>query len=197
MNFLAHLALAGPSDASLLGNIMADFAKGTREHLFDEFPKEVVEGMLMHRSIDKFTDAHPIFKEASALMETKRRRFAGIVIDIFFDHYLSIHWSKFYSTDLEEFIEQSYQTLAKQSQVHSELFALVLPHMRRENWLGCYGTKDGIKLTLNRVSQRSKYTAIIADCYQDFEDNYSEFEAIFLRIYPDLIEYAKGLAPKR
>lgn len=193
MNFLAHLALAAPTPSSLVGNLMADFAKGTRATLLEQFPQPIVDAMFMHRSIDRFTDTHPCFKKAKSLMLPEHRKFAGVVIDIFFDHFLSLHWQRFYRVNLDTFIDDCYRTLDQHPQWHSELFSKIYPSMRRENWLACYRSKDGILLTLQRVSQRSKYTRMIADCSTDFEENYTEFENIFLEFYPQLMDFSSNL----
>ena len=196
MNFLAHLALAAPTHSSRVGNLMADFAKGTHATLLEQFPLEVVNAMLMHRALDHYTDQHPCFKKAKSLMLPEHRKFAGVVVDIFFDHFLSLHWQSYYSVDLDIFIDDCYSLLEQYPQWHSELFIEIFPRMRSENWLACYRTKDGIQLTLQRVSQRSKYTQMIAECYTDFEVNYAELETIFLQFYPQLMDFSAAWIAK-
>ena len=84
MNYLAHLLLAGPTDASRVGNLLGDFVRGTPESLRGSYPDEVIAGIVMHRELDRFTDDHPAFQEARELLDPEHRRFAGIIIDIFF-----------------------------------------------------------------------------------------------------------------
>ena len=64
------------------------------------------------------------------------------------------------------------------------------PFMRQQNWLGCCSTKEGILLTLDRVSTGSKALHSLADCFEDFEAHYSDFESILLRFYPELQAHA-------
>ena len=88
MNYLAHLLLADDTDASRIGNLLGDFATGTIESLAERYPPEILRGIKMHRAVDRFTDSHEVFKHARNLLAPGRRRFAGIIIDIIFDHYL-------------------------------------------------------------------------------------------------------------
>lgn len=191
MNYLAHLALADNSDASRIGNVLGDFAKGDRDYLLQSYPSELVDGLMMHREIDRFTDNHPLFKEAKKFIHPERRRFAGIVLDIYFDHFLYLHWNRFYDSNQREFIDDFYQSLELHSQWWVGNFKQAYPYMRRHDWLGTNQTREGIKLTLERVSQRGKYTAPIADCYSDFENSYDELNNTFIQLYPELIAFSK------
>ncbi|MFC5049414.1 ACP phosphodiesterase [Rubritalea spongiae] len=194
MNYLAHVALAHNSDASRIGNFLGDFAKGTHESLLEKWPTELVQGFIMHRAIDSLTDSHPTFREAKQLIDPNRRRLAGIAIDIIYDHFLSRHWNLFYQQERSLFINQFYQSLEQHPQWWIGEFAHAYPYLKSENWLECYVSKDGIKLTLDRISKRNrKWTLPLAECYQDFERHYSEFEKLFLILYPELIERARNI----
>ncbi len=109
MNYLAHIYLAGDSEESLLGNIMGDFVKGS---IGDGFHPEIEKGIRTHRKVDVFTDSHEIFRASKKLMSPERRRFAGVIIDLAFDHLLSKNWASYSDTDLEGFIRKTY-TLAR------------------------------------------------------------------------------------
>lgn len=194
MNYLAHIALAGDSDASRIGNFLGDFAKGTRNSLLDQWPEELVDGLMMHRAIDAFTDSHSTFTRAKQFIAPERRRLAGIAIDIFYDHFLSLYWSRFRNENRENFIEEFYRCLELHPEWWIGDFASAFPYLKQENWLGCYATKSGIQLTLQRVSTRNrKWIHPLADCYLDFEEHYNEFEQLFLELYQDLSDYSKTL----
>ncbi|MGJ8672411.1 ACP phosphodiesterase [Rubritalea sp.] len=193
MNYLAHIALADHTDASRIGNFLGDFAKGTRKSLLQNWPSELVEGFIMHRSIDSFTDSHPTFQEAKQLIAPSRRRLAGIAIDIFYDHFLSTHWHRYYQCERTLFIDQFYQCLERHPDWWIGDFASAYPYLKSENWLGCYVKPEGIQLTLQRISRRNrKWILPIAECYEDFENHYDSFERLFLELYPDLIEHAEA-----
>ncbi len=189
MNYLAHLALAPDTDASRIGNLLGDFIKGDESSLRLHLAPDLVEGIMLHRAIDKFTDAHPAFRASKALLAPQRRRFAGIAIDIIYDHFLSIHWHDYYHQPLPEFIQQVYRTIEQHKEWQIGTLARVFPTMKSQNWLARYASRDGIALTLKQVAQRGKFTAPIADIFIDFNHHYHQFDQHFTDIYPALIEF--------
>ncbi len=179
LNFLAHLFLARPTDASRIGNILGDFVKGTPASLRDRFPAEVIAGIVMHRELDRFTDRHEAFVAARHLLSPERRRFAGIVIDIFFDHFLTVHWDRFADQPLPEFLEEIYATLERHPEWLSPGFSRILPRMKAENWLHSYGTIEGLALTFTRVSRRNPRLAPIRFSTDDLTAHYQTFDHSF------------------
>lgn len=190
MNYLAHIFLARPTDASRIGNLLGDFVRGTPDTLREQYPEEVVAGIVMHRALDRFTDDHPAFHEARALLPTELRRFAGIIVDIFFDHFLTQHWSTFSDHDLGGFVSEFYDAMERHPDWLSEDLKRALPRMRTENWLQSYGTISGIELTLQRVASRSPRLTPIATATQSLTDHYQSFDHAFHRFFPDVQKYA-------
>jgi acyl carrier protein phosphodiesterase len=187
INFLAHLILAAPTDASRVGNLLGDFVRGTPESLRGTFPDEVLHGIMMHRHLDRFTDDHPAFKSARPLLAPERRRFAGIIVDVVFDYFLTAHWSHFFpAIDLAEFIDDCYSTLERNPDWLTEDLRAVLPRMREENWLHSYGTLEGLTLTFQRISRRSRRTGAIAEAHLDFITHKQSFEQAFHAFFPDV-----------
>jgi acyl carrier protein phosphodiesterase len=195
MNYLAHLYFGRKSEASLVGNFLGDFVKGTEESLHELFPKNVVDGILMHRKIDKFTDENRFFAESKMLISSRLIRYAGIVIDIFMDHFLAKHWDQYGEGKLENFILHCHEVLLKHPDWHSETLKERLPQIIENELLLSYRKKEGIKNALESVSQRSKNSLAIADAYEDFERNYDEFEKIFHDFFPLVKNFANTLAP--
>ena len=193
MNYLAHLYLAGPSDASRIGNLLGDFVKGTPASLADDYPDEVIAGIMMHRRLDRFTDAHEQFLRARDMLAPERRRFAGIVIDIFFDHFLSRYWSHYSEQPLPEFIDDVYCSLERHPGWLSPDLAAIRPRMREENWLQGYGSLEGVAHTLSRLVARSPRTAAIEHSTDDLEAHYGAFRDSFVTFLPDARAYAATL----
>jgi len=189
MNYLAHLLLADDSDASRIGNLLGDFTKGTIASLAEIYPSEVVRGIKMHRAVDRFTDSHPLFKNTRQLLAPERRRFSGIIIDIIFDHFLSVHWVEYHHQPLESFVQDIYRAIDDHPEWQAGRLAKTFPMMRHENWLQTYTTIDGIALTLERVSHRGKRTAPIAEGIIDLQENHADFEANFHAFMPSLLEF--------
>jgi len=194
MNFLAHLALAGTSDDSRIGNLLGDFEKGTPHSLRERLPSRIVDGIMMHRHLDRFTDDHPAFRQARSLLSKEQRRFAGISVDIFFDHFLFLHWNRYYpgsalqfATDMETLLFTHRNSLGN--------FAPYLNRLQEEQWLKCLQTEEGIALTLQRVSQRSIYLGALHKSFVEFKAHSMALEDCFLRFYPDAREQARKLLP--
>ncbi len=194
MNYLAHLALnpsaqIGRIDALRIGNLLGDFVKGTETSLRLQLPADIVDGIILHRAIDKFTDKHPAFLASKELLAPERKRYAGIVVDIIYDHFLSIHWNQYHDEPLDIFITHIYSVLETNKEWQLGTLKKAFPQMKLQNWLACYATKEGIYQTFTRVANRGKFTAPIAKTHLDFDKHYSTFETHFHTIYKDLIEF--------
>jgi len=192
MNYLAHLLLADDTDASRVGNLLGDFTRGSIDELAKIYPAEVVRGIQMHRAVDRFTDSHSVFKECRFLLAPERRRFAGIIVDIFFDHYLCKYWKDYHHTPLEEYCQEVYQAFEKHPEWRAGRLAEAFPFMKTQNWLLAYSTVDGIELTLQRVSCRSPRMAPVAEGILDFKAHYEEFETKFHDYMPDLLKFVRS-----
>ena len=191
MNYLAHLALAPNTDAARVGNLLGDFVKGTEHSLRELYPVEIVDGIILHRAIDKYTDNHPAFLASKKLLAVERQRYAGVVVDLIYDHFLSIHWNDFYDQPLDDFIEEMYTTIDEKKEWQLGTLKDAFPYMKSQNWLGSYGTIENITLTFLRVSSRSRFTTLIKDTHLDLEKHYDEFETYFEEIYRDLIKFVE------
>ncbi len=195
MNFLAHFHLAHSTDASRVGALLGDFARGTPEHLCETLPEELVHGIVLHRSIDQFTDSHPIFLKTKKLLAPSRRRFAGIIIDIFFDHFLAHSWEQYSKVPLRQFIQEIYDLLERRREwLTPELVSLV-ERMKEENWLGTYGTIPGLGLTFQRMSKRRKFLAPLVGSEKDLVEHYHSFSKAFQEFYPEVLAYARDEKP--
>lgn len=197
MNFLAHLALAGTDDASRIGNILGDFEKGTPDSIRQRLPDPIVAGIVMHRHIDRFTDDHQIFRESRILLAPERRRFAGIIVDIFFDHFLTTHWQRFHPGTVPEFIEEMHQLFERRPEWLGSHFGPLVPRLRSENWLASYGSLSGLEKTLNRVANRSPKLTPLREGVLDLREHHQLFEKQFLTFYPEVRQQAAQLLGKK
>lgn len=191
MNYLAHLLLADNTDASRVGNLLGDFTRGSIDELAEQYPAELVRGIQMHRAVDSFTDNHAVFKECKLLLAAERRRFAGIIVDILFDHYLCKYWHDYSDIPLNDFCQQVYYAFEKHPEWQAGKLREAFPHMKTENWLMAYSSIEGIELTLQRVSRRTPRVGAIAQGIDDFKNNYAEFEEKFHAYMPDLVNFVR------
>lgn len=100
MNHLAHVLLAGADDGLRLGGVLGDFVRGMPD---PSLPPRVREGIALHRAIDGYTDRHPQTLAARALFEPPYRRYAGIALDMWFDHCLARDFARWSAQPLDAF----------------------------------------------------------------------------------------------
>jgi acyl carrier protein phosphodiesterase len=185
MNYLAHLFLAdaGPDPRSRVANLMGDFVRGPID---PAWPLWIQEGVRQHRRIDAYTDRHPMTLRSRQRLSPRRRRFAGIILDICYDHYLSVHWHRFTSRPREAFIGQCYRELEAHSVYLPAAMGAVVERMVAQDWLGAYQDPDAIIHSLDRVARRLSRPQRMLGAGEEFLQHYAELEQDFLRFFPDL-----------
>ena len=188
MNYLAHAYLAESSDEFLIGSFIGDFVKGS---VGAHFSAEITNGIVFHRQVDTFTDSHKLTRASRSLFSPHRRRFAGIIIDICYDHFLSRHWSTYADTELPAFIERIYAVLKRHRSILPLKLQTVLPRMFKQNWLACYLTLDGVDITLNRIAKRISRENCLNGSIDEVKNNYQRLEENFLTFFPDLLDFAQ------
>jgi len=189
MNYLAHLYLAEGSPESLVGSILGDFVKGALE---DKYPQGARRGIELHRKIDTYTDSHKTTLASRNLFSPLRRRFAGIIVDLCYDHFLYRHWRKFAELELGGFISHVYDILLARGAMLPERLRVMIPVMIREDWLGSYRDLQGVEQALNRLSKRITQGDRLLGAIEEIKHHYLKLEADFLIFFPDLEYYVKN-----
>jgi acyl carrier protein phosphodiesterase len=188
MNYLAHLYLAPPGDDGLLGSLMGDFVKGP---LAGRYPPAIAHALVLHRRIDAFTDAHERVRASRARVSAPRRRFAGIMVDLFYDHFLARHWSQYSDQDLHAFAGRVYALLAARVDILPDRLRDIAGRMRAHDWLTSYRLVDNIHIALDRMSFRLKRQNRLAGAADELEAHYQGFEADFRAFFPELTRFAR------
>ena len=184
MNFLAHIYLSGDNDLIKIGNFMAD---GIRGKHFETYPIDVQKGIILHRAIDTFTDAHPIFRQSTKKLHEKYHHYAGVIVDVFYDHFLAKNWNKYSDEKLEEFVARFYQSLQDNHSILSERTKGMMPYMIEHNWLVSYQTIEGIHRILTQMDQRTKNESKMRFATNELSEFYFEFENEFTNFFQELI----------
>lgn len=187
MNFLAHIYLSGDNDLIKIGNFMAD---GIRGKHFESYPLEVQKGIILHRSIDTFTDAHPIFRQSTKKLHEKYHHYSGVIVDVFYDHFLAKNWTKYSDEKLDDFVERFYQSLHDNYIILSERTKQIMPYMIEHNWLVSYQTVEGINRILTQMDQRTKNESKMRFATNELSEYYSEFEDEFNNFFQELILFS-------
>ncbi len=190
MNFLAHAFLAQHSDQAMVGALLGDFVKGDDG---DSYPTEIAREIRLHRQIDSYTDGHPVVRDGLALFPEGRRRFAGIILDIFYDHRLSQRWRVYSALDREAFIARFYRALDAHMELLPDRLAEIAPYIIRQDWLGSYHDYAGVEATVRRVSKRlTRQGDRMRAGLENLQANYDALAEGFDRFFPDLLRFVNA-----
>jgi len=186
VNFLAHTYLSGCNEEIIVGNFMGDYVKG-RNYL--QFPEQVKKGILIHRNIDTFTDMHPITRRGKQRLADRYHKYAGIVIDIFYDHFLASLWDDFSTLSLNDYVSRTYDLLKRNYQVLPVAIKRWFPTFLENNWMMAYQSIDGIELVLERMSANTSLPNHAGYAVEVLSDRYSTFKDDFLEFFPLMVQF--------
>jgi len=186
VNFLAHTYLSGCNEEIIVGNFMGDYVKG-RNYL--HFPEQVKKGILIHRDIDTFTDMHPITRRGKLRVASKYHKYAGIITDIFYDHFLASLWDRFSTLPLNEFVNLTYDLLKRNYKVLPAAIKMWFPTFLENNWMMAYQTVDGIELVLERMAANTSLPNHAEYAVEVLREQYESFETDFLEFFPLIIQF--------
>src|SRR6476646_3841157 len=145
MNYLAHAFLSNNQKDLLVGNFIADHVRGNN---FKEFPPEIVEGIRLHRRIDAFTDAHPLFKNSKRIFYDGFEKYSGILVDIYFDYFLAKNFSAYSSRPLDVFSKNVYEVYTNHAPLLPKSSSGFLDYVIRNDIYKAYSDLDGIEKVL-------------------------------------------------
>ena len=193
MNYLAHLFLAQPCPDSYYGNLLGDFRKGVE---LNTLPQGVLNGLKTHYLVDDFTDKHALVKQGKNLFSAKRRRFAGVALDVLFDYFLIKHWHQFSDAEFIDFKLNSYQLLAKRRPVMPTTMQRVTGKIIQQDWFGSYADIAGVSHALDNIARRIRFKNEFNHSIDDINQHYVEFENLFLAFFPQLMSHIKQHNPE-
>jgi len=184
MNYLAHLYLSGHTSDLMLGNFIADHLKGAdRKRLYSQ---NVQAGIALHRSIDTFTDAHPVVTESKVRVRQQFGKYAPVIVDVFYDHFLAANWPNYHPLPLATYAANTYAYLQSRFEELPAGAQHMLPYMTQHDWLTGYAQLDGIQRVMGGMSRRSKFDSRMHEAPALLASAYADFEAEFNRFFPDL-----------
>jgi acyl carrier protein phosphodiesterase len=194
MNFLAHLFLSGDNEELMVGNLLEDFIVGRIEHPRNsQYNEHIKNGILLHRLIDSYTDTNIYVSDCKMVLYEKYHKYASVLVDIFFDHYLSIHWSDYSSEPFPEFCQRVYQSFQNNWNVMPEKMKPMIESMIKHDWLKNYGEFWGIERALQGISRRTVYESNMENATEDLKKHYELFDEKFIIFFPLLIQECKNL----
>lgn len=190
MNYLAHAWLARHSDDAILGALLGDFVFG-RANL-PEWPAAIRAEIVRHRRIDQYTDAHPAVAAARGLFDAGGlRRYAGVVLDVYFDHCLARGWSRWNETPVKDFAARVYRVLHDHRDGLPPRLQAIAPRMAAHDWLGSYAERPSVDHAVRGIATRlSRNGDRLVACLDVLRIHEVQIDAAFEAFFPDLIESA-------
>lgn len=188
MNFLAHALLAGQSPALVVGGVIGDWIKGP---LPGGLPPDLAQGVALHRAIDAFVETHPAFSASRSRVSPARRRYAGVLVDIFYDHVLARDWDQYHAESLPNYCQSVYSHIQARSKDMHALATSAMGLMAQENWLQSYAGLNGISDVLIRMSQRARRPNPLAGGEEEFLSSPSGYAKDFEWLLSDTGQFAE------
>jgi len=183
MNWLAHLLLSEPTAEFRIGNILPDLASPSE---LAHMPTPFQGGITRHREIDAYTDSCTIFQRSKNRFQPPLRRYAGIFVDVFYDHFLSLHWEQFCTTPRKTLIRQFYRSIPPRQHHLPATAACVLDWMKTGDWLGDMATLHGVEATLHRISRRLRRPVDFSPAMNVLDEHFQDFSSDFDEFFPPL-----------
>lgn len=188
MNFLAHIYLSGNNNLLKIGNFMADSIRGNS---YLEYPDDIRNGILLHRYIDTFTDANPIYRKSKHRLHEKYGHYSGVIMDIVYDHFLAKNWNNYSNDKLEDYADEFYKLMNDNFDILTEKVQKMLPYMTDQNWLVSYASISGLEKILFQMDYRTKHRVNMQEAIVEVQKFYTEFEEEFILFFEELQNHCK------
>ncbi len=186
MNYLAHVYLSGDNKDILIGNFIADAVKGKA---MDDYSDEIRRGIVLHRAIDEYTDNHSLHRKSRTRLHHRYSHYSGVLVDIFYDHFLAKNWLDYSDQALLPYTEGVYRLLKEREDILPKRINHMLKYMIPHNWLYNYAHLEGIEKVLKGMANRTKFDSKMEYGVEDLQLNYNKFEAEFRGFFPQLHEF--------
>ena len=189
MNHLAHLRLSPPDPHWRLGALLGDFVRGAD---LSAHPDGVRRGIELHRAIDSFTDAHPVFAQSRRRIDGPLRRFSGVLVDVFYDHFLLRRWDEIGSGEhAAAFASEAYALLRDHRELLHGAIHTHLDRMIENRWLEKSADLEGVRTVLGRIAMRMRREVALEDGAELLRRDYDAFADDFDSFWPDVEVFAR------
>lgn len=188
MNHLAHALLAGDDDDCMLGSLLGDFVHGPVPR---DLRDRVELGIRLHRAVDVFTDSHPIVAELRGHFVAPFRRYAGILLDVWFDHLLARDFSRFSATPLNVFSDRVIALLQRHDAELPPTMQRFVTYMHRGGLPASYADSAVIGRALTGIGTRLSRTNPLGEALPVLQALDAELQAGLDDFFPELTDFAR------
>ncbi|MBA3664777.1 MAG: DUF479 domain-containing protein [Bacteroidetes bacterium] len=184
MNYLAHSFLSRNEPGLTVGNFIADHIHGNH---YEKYAPAIIEGVLLHRRIDTFTDAHEKFKESKRFFYKGYEKYSGILIDIYFDHLLAKNFDTYSAIPLQQYCDSVYKMYTAHIKQLPPDSARFLDYVLHNNIYFNYSTLEGIERVLYHLSHRINHGILLNTSIKLFTDNEIQIQKNFEIFFKDAL----------
>ena len=183
MNYLAHAFLSPDDPEALMGNLWGDLVKPTD---YGDLTQGVLNGVIIHKSIDAFTDQHIEVNKLIALIRPYQRKYTPVVVDVLMDFILSKYWDQYHSEPIEIFCKEKTQMVTSHLQLIPERLHPRIKRMVANNWLESCKNRQRMETTLYMLSQRASFENNIPEAMIPYDLHKETMDNLFRTFFEDL-----------
>ena len=188
VNYLAHIYLSFGEPGVILGNFIADRVRG-RTYL--DYPPDVQHGLLLHREIDTYTDFHPIPRNSTRRLHGRYSHYSRVIVDIYYDHFLSKYWEEYSDTPLKQFTDEFYALVRQNFEWMPESIRHMASYMMADNWLLNYRDLGALRSVFQGMNRRTALKSGMDTAVEELELHYADFEGEFRAFFEDLVIFSR------
>ncbi|HKB60615.1 MAG TPA: ACP phosphodiesterase [Gallionellaceae bacterium] len=188
MNFLAHALLSGNESHLIVGGVAGDWVKGP---LPGSLPADLARGVALHRAIDHYAETHPAFCRSRGRVSKPRKRYAGILVDIFYDHLLARDWENVHHRPLHDYCAQVYEMIAARLDDLPPDAHHALQLMASQDWLSSYATIEGIADVMRRMARRVRHPEMMEHSEQELVEHFEGFSEDYREWLADITVFCR------
>jgi len=185
LNFLFHLYLSGDDPDILTGNLMGDFVKG---RVGEEYPPRLRCGIVLHRRIDSFAQNHPLFRQSRLRIDSGYGLWRGVLVDLFYDHFLAAQWGQWSSVPFDAYIGQARRMVEANRPYLPERMQEVVPVIF-EKLIPSYREVEGIGTALERMAGRVRRPNPLAGGEEQLSSHYAGLRDDFRLFVPEAQQF--------
>lgn len=189
MNHLAHALLADGADVEFaLGSALGDFQRGPPP---PAWPAARRRGLRFHRAVDRCTDTHPEVVAARRLFRPPYRRYAGILLDVWFDHLLVRAWNCYSEVPVTTFSARWLQLLDEHRHELPPGYRRFLAWMHAHGLPAAYGDQAVLVPVLQGLAGRLSRPSPIGAALPELRSRADALQRHFDAFFPALVECAR------
>lgn len=193
MNLVAHQFLSFNEPSLQIGNLLGEVVKGNK---YNNYPKLISQGILLHRFIDNYTDQNEIVKQSTAYFHSTQHKYAPIIVDLLYDYFLIKNWEKYSNENFEIFKENCYKLFVDNYNNFPDNLQHIVDHLLKHDWFENYSSLEGIQKTLNGISKRTSFANNLENAFNVMVETQEDIEKEFLQFFPRIITISEDFISK-